>query len=108
MGNKSQPPQIDLLPSSPPKLLAPLREFEVSIIARFLSCKDKLTVAARLNSSWRALTTKSYAWTRLPSFSPDCLVSDFVNFFDCFPSVSCLHVPFFPGDFLSPHRVSSL
>ena len=37
------------------KLLSSLHLFEVSIIARFLSAKEKLLVMALLNQSWHSL-----------------------------------------------------
>lgn len=41
-----------------PSLLLSLRDFEVSIIVRFLSAKEKLLTMALLSKRWHALISK--------------------------------------------------
>ena len=66
----------------PPSLLATLRDFERSIIARFLSRSDKLLKMGLLNKQCQSLVRKHYSWLRFPSPGPYSLFSDFVPLFD--------------------------
>ena len=50
-------------------LIPQLREFEVSIVARFLPAKAKLLTTALLNRAWHELLlSKNYAWHVFPLF----------------------------------------
>ena len=41
--------------------------FEMSVILKFQTARDKLCIMALLNSRWHSLImTKNYAWTELP------------------------------------------
>lgn len=51
-------------------LWPPLREFEVSVIVKFVPASTKLTVLALLNKSWSALLSKNYAWSYFPKRPP--------------------------------------
>ena len=74
--------KIDL--SQRPPLLAPLRLFECSIIARFLPAKTKLLVISLLNTSWNSLVSKNYAWTHLPTLTKHCSLTSFLSFVERF------------------------
>ena len=80
---------------------ATLREFEVSIIARFLTAKEKLQIMALLNRSWNRLVSKHYAWTWLPERGPMCLLSDYLSFLENFTEFSGLFIPEVPSILLS-------
>ena len=79
---------MKLAPSSAPSLLPPLREFEVSIIARYLSAKDKLATASLLNSSWNTLVHRNYAWSVTPSLSRTCLILPYISFLKGFTNLN--------------------
>ena len=70
-----------LPPSLLKPLLSPLREFEVSEIAKFVPFSVKLKV---LMVSWLTFIFKNYAWAKFPSKSEVFLVSGFLSFFDSF------------------------
>ena len=61
-----------------------LRDFETSIIAKFISAKDKLLKMALLNKKWSGLIKKHYCWACFPVPGPYSLISDFITFFDSF------------------------
>ena len=77
-------------------LLPLLREFEVSIVARFLSAQEKLTVFSLLSKSWHSLISKNYSWAAFPKRGPACLVSDYIHFFDSFTELGGVSVLDFP------------
>ena len=80
----------------------------MSIIARFLTPKEKLAVLSLLNKSWHRLISKHYAWTALPTRGKECLVSDYIRFFDSFSELGGVAVLDFPGQFLNPTRFKVL
>ena len=101
------PPPSFQSPHNPP-LLKGLREFEVSIVARYLGAKDKLLRMARANKQWHQLVSKHYAWATFPQPGPRSLLSDFTSFFDRFSELTGIQVPFFPGEFLNNQRLLRL
>lgn len=78
-----------------------LREFEASIIARYLTTRDKLLKIAYLNKKWHALVFKHYSWASFPTRGPKCILSDYMKFFDKFSEVTGIIIPDFPGQLLS-------
>ena len=48
--------------------LLSLRLFEVVIISRFLSARDKMTTLSILNKSWNSFFFKNYAWFSFPTY----------------------------------------
>ena len=70
--------------SKAPSLLLSLREFEVSIIARYLTAEDKFTTMALLNKAWNCLLSQHYAWSSLPSPGQRSLRSDNFDFLTSF------------------------
>ena len=47
-------------------LLKSLHEFEATIIARFLTAKEKLLTTSLLNRKWHRLVSNHYSWSTLP------------------------------------------
>ena len=81
-----------------PSLLLSLRDFEVSIIVRFLSAKEKLLTMALLSKRWHALISKHYSWEHLPSRGPNCLLSGYLDFLDKFDEFTGMRVPSLPEE----------
>ena len=77
-----------------------LREFEASIVARFLNAKDKLLSIALINKHWHQLVSRHYAWSRYPSRGPTTLLSDFLNFLGSFSELTGVEIPDLPAEFL--------
>lgn len=65
---------------NPHKYFESLREFEVSIIARFCPFSLKLSRLALLNRAWNELIFQNYSWACFPELSNTTL--GFVTFFD--------------------------
>ena len=78
-------------------LLPALHEFEITIIARFLTAKEKLLTMAILNRKWRRLISKHYVWSTLPQRGTNCLLSGFADFLDGFSEFTGIRIPDFPG-----------
>ena len=78
-------------------LLHSLHEFEVILIVRFLTPKEKVLLLANLNRKWKRLITKHYAWSSLPVRGRLCLLSTFADFFDGLSEFTKIHVPDFPA-----------
>ena len=89
-------------------MLLNLREFEVSIIARFLSARDKLLAMALLNHRWHYLIGKHYFWSRFPEPGPFSLLTDFICFFDSFSELTGIEIPYFNAYFLTINRAELL
>lgn len=71
-------------------LIPGLRVFEVSIISRFLTAKQKLTVCCLLNRSWLHSVYLNYFWSCFPLFPPHVCnyqVLDFMKKFETFGGV---------------------
>ena len=81
-----------------PSLLLSLRKFEVCIIARFLSAKEKLLTMALLSKRWNSLISKHYSWEKLPTRGPKCLISDYLDFLEGFTEFTRLHIPHLPEE----------
>ena len=86
------------LPNIPNKgeeaaLLSRLRVFEVSIIARFLTAREKLTVCCLLNRSWFNSIYKNYFWARLPDFPPQVSKYQKIDFLRQFENFGGLDLP---------------
>ena len=78
-------------------LLLALKDFELIIIVRFLSAKDKLLCMALLNRKFYSLVNQHYSWTRFPVRGPRSLVSDSFDFFRSFHEFTRILVPEYPA-----------
>ncbi len=85
-------------------LLPPLKLFEVSIIVKFLSTQEKLSLVAPLSKEWHALIHKHYAWTRFPRPAGDWQAIAFLHFLDKFADLGNLEVMALPLKLLTPRR----
>ena len=85
-----------------------LRLFEVSIIVKFLTTKEKLTVLPLLNSHWLRLIYRHVVWPLFPNRSISFTLADFVTFFAKFKTLTGIIVPYFPGDLLSSSYLRKL
>lgn len=82
--------------------------FETSIIARFLTAKEKLLTVSLLSKPWHQLVLQHYAWARFPTPASLCLLSRYIRFFDSFSELDGIDVPGFPAQFLTEQRISQL
>ena len=104
---KLAPSHSDCCQSSP-LLMPPLRLFEVLIVVRFLTPREKLLIMALLNRQWHCQILKHYSWVCLPKFGLFTLKSQFISLFDGFTELTRVDVPHFPGELLTSERMSKL
>ena len=83
------------------------REFELSIIFRFLSYKDKLLKMALVKKSWNSLISKHYTWSRFPKRCPHFLITEFVNFMNRFSELTGIDVTGFHKSSWQANRLSA-
>ena len=89
-------------------MLGLLRDFEVSVIVKFLSFSERLKVLMLLSRSWLRFIFKNYAWSSFPTQSQVFLVSGFLNFINSFHNLAGIDLPYFPGSLLTPERIALL
>ena len=71
-------------------MLEPLRDFEISLICRYLPAKLKLEELARLNSTWHHYIFKNYFWTKFPQFK---LISSGPRLLKKFSTLAGISIP---------------
>ena len=83
--------------------LSRLTQFECSIIAKFLTSREKLRFLQLTNRAWHSLIHSHYAWTVLPDFGPRNWEKSLrvVEFCEKFASLSGIAVPWAGGKMVS-------
>ena len=108
--DKSFTPRRDKKEQSkkPSSVLSLLRDFELALIAKFLSPSDKVLKMGLLSKRYYTLVRKHYSWVRFPKPGPFSLFSDLMRFFDSFTELTGLEIPYFKPEYLTENRIERI